>query len=54
MILKQAMNPVLLIRFMQRLVRDVQRKVFLILDNRPARHKADLKNAVIRHLRKIS
>jgi hypothetical protein len=38
MIPQQAMNPALLIRFMQRLVRDVQRKVFLIPDNLPAHH----------------
>jgi transposase len=38
MILKQAMNPVLLIEFLRRLVRDAQRKVFLILDNLPAHH----------------
>lgn len=38
MILQQAMNPALLIQFLQRLVRDAQRKVFLILDNLPAHH----------------
>jgi transposase len=38
MILKQAMNPALLIEFMRRLVRDARRKVFLILDNLPAHH----------------
>jgi transposase len=103
MVLSRAINTALLIDFMQRLVRDAQRKVFLILDNlrvhhapsvvawlddhrdrievfylpsyspelnpdellnadlkealtkqAPARHKGDLKKAVIRHLRRIS
>lgn len=40
MILPQAMNEALLIGFMQRLVRDAQRKVFLVLDNLPAHHAA--------------
>jgi hypothetical protein len=42
MILQQAMNPTLLIGLMQRLVRDAQRKVFLVLDNLPAHHASEV------------
>jgi transposase len=44
MILKPTKNPALLIEFMRRLVRDAQRKVFLILDNLPAHHAPPVGN----------
>lgn len=53
MILKQAMNPALLIKFLQRLVRDAQRKVFLVLDNLPAHHGPTVVAWLTRHRDRI-
>ena len=53
MILKRAMNPVLLIEFLRRLIRDAHRKVFLILDNLPAHHAPPVVAWLDRHRDRI-
>lgn len=53
MILKRAMNPVLLIEFLRRLAREAQRKVFLILDNLPAHHAPPVVAWLARHRDRI-
>jgi transposase len=53
MILKQAMNPALLIAFLRHLVRDAKRKVFLILDNLPAHHAPPVVAWLDRHRNQI-
>lgn len=53
MLLKQAMNPALLIKFLQRLARDARRKVFLVLDNLPAHHGPSVVAWLERHRDRI-
>ena len=50
---RKAINSKLLIRFMGRLVRDTDRKVFLILDNLPVHHSRDVKQWLKGHKEQI-
>jgi transposase len=43
MLYSNAMNGKLLIKFMKRLIKDTERKVFLILDNLPVHHSKEVK-----------
>ncbi len=43
MLYRDAMNSKLLLKFMKRLIKDTERKVFLILDNLPAHHGREVK-----------
>lgn len=54
MILLQAMNPVLLVEFMRRLVRQARRKVFLILDNLMVRHAPPVRRFCLRFAEQCS
>ena len=53
MLYRENMTSPVLIRFMSRLIKDVERKVFLILDNHRVHHSIAVRNWLAEHHEKI-
>jgi transposase len=53
MVYKDAMSPALMIEFMERLIKDAGRKVFLIVDNLRTHHSKDVRRWINEHAAEI-